>query len=151
MRKAIGIKLNNPSFSYSQSSALLAIDSQKEISQREIASRLHLQPATVVSLIDKLEKLKLVQRKPTSLDRRKYHIALTPQGKALAGKIRQEASQLENFLREKLGKREAEKFFLTVEAISTYVNDWQEKVNTVKNPRKEVKNESFSSKRSLAV
>ena len=132
MRKAIGLKLGNPPFSYSQSSALLAIDSQKEISQREIASRLHLQPASVVSLIDELERLKLVLRKPTNFDRRKYNITLTPSGKELASKIRREASQLENFLREKLGSSEAEKFFQTIENISSYIDQWQEKVETTK-------------------
>ena len=132
MRKAIGLKLGNPPFSYSQSSALLAIDSQKEISQREIATRLHLQPASVVSLIDELERLKLVVRKPTSFDRRKYNITLTPEGKTLAYKIRREASQLENFLREKLGSNEAEKFFLTIENISLYIDEWHEKVKNTK-------------------
>ena len=132
MRKAIGLKLGNPPFSYSQSSALLSIDSQKEISQREIATRLHLQPASVVSVIDELERLKLVIRKPTSSDRRKYNITLTPSGKELASKIRREASQLENFLREKLGSSEAEKFFQTIENISSYIDQWQEKVETTK-------------------
>lgn len=132
MRKAIGLKLGNPPFSYSQSSALLAIDSQKEISQREIASRLHLQPPSVVSVIDELERLKLVLRKPTSFDRRKYNITLTPGGKTLAGKIRREASQLENFLREKLGANEAEKFFSTIEMLSSYIDKWQENIKTIK-------------------
>ena len=132
MRKAIGLKLGNPPFSYSQSSTLLAIDSQKEISQREIATRLHLQPASVVSLIDELERLKLVIRKPTSFDRRKYNIILTPGGKTLAYKIRREASQLENFLRDRLGLDEAGKFFLTIENISLYIDEWQEKVKTTK-------------------
>ena len=135
MRKAIGLKLGNPPFSYSQSSALLAIDSQKEISQREIATRLHLQPASVVSLIDELERLKLVIRKPTSFDRRKYNITLTPEGKTLACKIRLEASQLENFLREKLGSNKAEKFFLTIENISLYIDEWQNKVETTKSAK----------------
>src|SRR3990167_4743923 len=135
MRKAIGLKLGNPPFSYSQSSALLAIDSQKETSQREIATRLHLQPASVVSLIDELERLKLVVRKQTSFDRRKYNIILTPGGKTLAYKIRREASQLENFLREQLGSSEAEKFFLTIENISSYIDQWQEKVTTTKSAK----------------
>ena len=135
MRKAIGLKLGNPPFSYSQSSALLAIDSQKEISQREIATRLHLQPASVVSLIDELERLKLVIRKPTSFDRRKYNIILTTEGKNLAHKIGREASQLENYLREKLGAKEAEKFFLTIGNISSYIDQWQEKVTTTKSAK----------------
>ena len=149
MRKAIGLKLGNPPFSYSQSSALLAIDSQKEISQREIASRLHLQPASVVSLIDELERLKLVLRKPTSSDRRKYNITLTPEGKILADKIRREASQLENFLREKLGSNDAEKFFLTIENISLYIDQWHERVNNTKT-MKGGENEIPGAKRHLA-
>ena len=149
MRKAIGLKLENPSFSYSQSSALLAIDSQNEISQREIASRLHLQPASVVSLIDELERLKLVLRKPTRFDRRKYHITLTSQGKSFADKIRREASQLENFLREKLGSKDAEKFFSTIERISSYIDEWQEKINTLEF-KKGGENEIPGAKRHLA-
>lgn len=149
MRKAIGLKLDNPPFSYSQSSALLAIDSQKEISQREIATRLHLQPASVVSLIDELERLKLVLRKPTSFDRRKYNITLTPEGKTLAHKIRREASQLENFLREKLGANEAEKFFSAIERISSYIDEWQGKINTIK-IKKGGENEIPGAKRHLA-
>lgn len=149
MRKAIGVKLGNPPFSYSQSSALLAINSQKEISQREIASRLQLQPASVVSLIDELERLKLVIRKPTSFDRRKYNITLTPEGKTFAYKIRQEASQLENFLREKLGSNEAEKFFLAIETISSYIDKWQENVETIKF-KKGGENEIPGAKRHLA-
>jgi len=150
MRKAIGFKLGNPPFSYSQSSALLAIDSQKEISQREIASRLHLQPASIVSLIDELERLKMVERKPTSFDRRKYNIILTPEGKILAYKIGQEASQLENFLREKLGSKNAEKFFSTIERISSYIDKWQEKVKT-KKTKKGGENEISGAKRHLAT
>ena len=149
MRKAIGLKLGNPPFSYSQSSALLAIDSQKEISQREIASRLHLQPASVVPLIDELERLKLVLRKPTSSDRRKYNITLTPEGKTLAHKIRGEASQLENFLREKMGSKDAEKFFSTVERVSSYIDKWQEQVKTIKT-KKGGENEIPGAKRHLA-
>ena len=149
MRKAIGLKLGYPPFSYSQSSALLAIDSQKEISQREIASRLNLQPASVVSLIDELERLKLAERKPTSFDRRKYNITLTPQGKSFAYKIRQEATRIENFLREKLGTKEAEKFYSTIEAISSFIDEWQEKVNTIKT-KKGGGNEIPGAKRHLA-
>src|SRR3990167_4805422 len=149
MRKAIGLKLGIPPFSYSQSSALLAIDSQKETSQREIASRLHLQPASIVSLIDELERLKMVERKPTSFDRRKYNIILTPEGKILAYKIGQEASQLENFLREKLGSKDAEKFFSTIEMISSYIDKWQEKINTIKF-KKGGENEIPGAKRHLA-
>lgn len=130
MRRAIGINLQNPSFSYSQSSALLAIDSQKEISQQEIASRLHLRPATVVSLIDELERLKLAERNPISTDRRKYNIVLTAKGRINAQKIRRETSYLENFIREKLAKKEADKFFAMVEAISNYVDQWQKAANS---------------------
>lgn len=150
MRKAIGIKLGNPPFSYSQSSALLAIDSPKEISQREIATRLHLQPASVVSLIDELERLKLVVRKPISSDRRKYHILLTPQGKILATKIRREANQLENFLREKMGEEEAEKFFQSVEKVSSFIGEWQEKISSLVNT-KGGENEIPGAKRPLAA
>lgn len=63
IQKIIGFKAPPLSLSYSEAAALLIItDSKKDINQTEIASRLHLEPASIVSLIDELEKLGLVKR-----------------------------------------------------------------------------------------
>jgi len=146
VRRAIEAKLDIP-FSYSQSSALLTIESRKGISQREIAQILHLEPASVVSLIDELEKLKLANRKPTA-DRRRYEIVLTENGHKAVKKIKEQAQKLENYLVEKLPKKDSENFLKTIEQLSGYLDKWEdEQINF----RKEVNNESTSSKRPLAV
>jgi len=125
IQKVIGFKSPPFSLSYSEASALLTIDSQKDIHQREIASRLHLEPGSVVSLIDKLEKINLVKRESPDGDRRKYHIILTNIGKRKLRQIKSRAYQLDNALRNKLSEKEITSFFSTLEKIMAYLDDWK--------------------------
>src|SRR3989344_5907956 len=105
IQKVIDFKCPPLSLSHSQASALLVIDSQREITQKELASKLRLEPATIVTLIDELERLKLVQR-VTNADRRKYNIALTTAGKDKIKQIKAKTNQLDSFLKDKLSKQE---------------------------------------------
>ncbi len=151
IQKNIGFK-SPLSLSYSQASALLVINFQKDISQREIATRLHLEPASVVSLIDELQRLNLVQRQPTRADRRKYKITLTEQGKEKLGQIKSQTNLLENFLRSNLSKKQAQNLLLTLDNLSDLLDRRQQAgkpLNIL--TRKGVTNENFGSKRSLAI
>jgi len=111
--------------SYSESYALVIIDSLKDISQSQIAARLNLDPASVVSLIDELEKQKLVKREELSSDRRKYKILLTPKGGRVVGRIKRQTVKMDAFLKEKLSQREAENFHLTLDKLNLYLNQWK--------------------------
>ena len=125
IQKVIGFKSPPFSLSYSEASALLTIDSQKDINQREIAARLHLEPASVVSLIDELEKANLVKRESPDQDRRKYHIVLTAAGRRKLRQIKSRAFQLDNTLRSKLKAKEVASFFATLEKLMAYLDDWK--------------------------
>src|SRR3990170_1450477 len=121
IQKVIGFKSPPLSLSYSEASALLVIDSQKNISQREIAAKLHLEPASVVTLIDELEKLDLVKRQSPDGDRRKYHIVLTDDGKRKVRQIKKRIHQLEDALRGKLSQKEIASFFPILEKLMAYL------------------------------
>ncbi|MBI2017586.1 MarR family transcriptional regulator [Candidatus Daviesbacteria bacterium] len=124
-QKCIDFDLAFSSLSYSQSSALLFINSKKEVSQKQIAQTLNLEPATVVVLIDELEDLDLVKRESVNDDRRKYKITLTSKGKKIVKQILDRATKLDEFLKARLSAKEAQCFYLTLEKLDQSLEDWK--------------------------
>lgn len=72
--------------------ALSIIGTQAGASQSALAEQLGINRASVVKVIDTLESLRLVERRPVEGDRRSYSLVLTPLGrselKALHKKVR---------------------------------------------------------------
>lgn len=108
-----------------QARALLVIDSQNEISQYEIAQKLQLEPGSIVTLIDELEKLKLVKRKTPINNRRKYHIDLTDEGKKIAKLTKKQAFELEKFIESKLKARNKNALFNFLKDLNGILDTWQ--------------------------
>ena len=125
LQKIVGFRQSSFPLSYTQASALLVINSRKEINQREIAFHLHLEPASVVSLIDELERLKLVKRLSPNGDRRKYHIVLTEKGKMKLKEINNQIYKLDDYLKTKLSSEEIMTFFSTLEKLTAYLDGWK--------------------------
>lgn len=63
--------------------AIKVIDETGSIKPSELARRMYLHPATVVGLIDRLEKRRLVLRTRSQEDRRVVEITLTDEGKGV--------------------------------------------------------------------
>jgi len=63
--------------------ALGILASDGALSQQALSSRIPLDPASVVQVIDVLEQLGLAVRQPEPSDRRAYQIALTERGRAV--------------------------------------------------------------------
>src|SRR5207253_3846698 len=61
--------------------ALVQLDPEHPISQKELAARLHCNPSTVVDPTDRLEQAGLVVRRPKAADRRINVLMVTPKGK----------------------------------------------------------------------
>lgn len=61
--------------------ALVQLDPEHAISQRELAKRLHCNPSTVVDPTDRLEERRLVARKPHPTDRRINILTVTARGR----------------------------------------------------------------------
>jgi DNA-binding MarR family transcriptional regulator len=57
------------------------------LSQQELAARLKIHPSRLVAILDDLEKLGYVERKPNQADRRLYSLHLTGDGEEILGRI----------------------------------------------------------------
>lgn len=125
IQKLIDFKDQPISLSYSEASALLIIDSTTELSQKKLSLMLNLEPASIVTLIDQLEKSKLVRRQATNSDRRKYHIVLTLKGKTKVAQIEKKSLLLDNFLSSKLKETPARNLHITLSHINSYLNEWK--------------------------
>lgn len=61
------------------------------LSQIELAQSVGVEGATMVSMLDRLEKSGLVMRQAVPNDRRMKHVVLTPQGRALYDQVLRQA------------------------------------------------------------
>jgi DNA-binding MarR family transcriptional regulator len=57
--------------------------SEEGMTQRELSRRVAMQEPTTVTALNSLEKAGLVRREPSTEDRRKVHVFLTPRGRQL--------------------------------------------------------------------
>lgn len=148
LQGAIGLKSPLLPFSYSQAAALLVIDSLPKASQTDIAKKLYLKPASVVTMIDQLEKLRLVTRRVQAKNRRAYQIELTAIGENEVINIKKHTWQIENFVKSQLTTHELRLFMSIIEKLSKVMDETQAQTPSTK--RKEVKNELPSTKRHVA-
>ncbi len=64
--------------------------------QQEIASSMGIDPSTMVSLIDDLERAGLAERRPHPTDRRARAVAITPKGRRLLDRARRMATEVDS-------------------------------------------------------
>jgi len=67
--------------------ALVQLDPEHAISQKELAERLHFNPSTVVDPTDRLEEGGLVVRRPNAVDRRVNVLTVTPKDRAVRDRL----------------------------------------------------------------
>ena len=67
--------------------ALIQLDPEHPISQKELASRLHCNPSTVVDPTDRLEERGLVLRRPNPSDRRVNVLVVTAEGQLVRERL----------------------------------------------------------------
>jgi MarR family transcriptional regulator for hemolysin len=92
-RQAVDRRLNGLGVSQaSWMTITVAAKAKSPLSQSELAERLAVEGATMVSMVDRLVKAGLVRREPSTTDRRVKHVALTEAGERLHGKVRIEAA-----------------------------------------------------------
>ncbi len=70
----------------------MAAKARAPLSQSELADRLGVEGATMVAMVDRLVKAKLVVRVPSTTDRRVNRVVLTDAGTVLYGKVLAEAA-----------------------------------------------------------
>jgi DNA-binding MarR family transcriptional regulator len=89
-----------------QLSILGLIHENPGLTQSDLGKALQIERANVVTLIDQLERRRLVERRPGRTDRRARELQLTPIGRKLAADLLERHARLEEDLAEKLGPEE---------------------------------------------
>jgi MarR family transcriptional regulator, transcriptional regulator for hemolysin len=92
----------------------VAAKAKSPLSQSELADRLAVEGATMVAMVDRLVKAGLVQREPSTTDRRVKRIVLTEAGNLLYAKVRAEAVA---FRRELLTNIDPKKLLVATELL----------------------------------
>jgi DNA-binding MarR family transcriptional regulator len=87
------------------------------LTQRELSRLIGVSEPTTVQQLKKMEARGLVERRPSQLDRRKVHIYLTRQARALRGKLVPYAVEVNAAAIEGLSTREVEQLHRTLEKI----------------------------------
>jgi DNA-binding MarR family transcriptional regulator len=77
----------------SDAGVLRILRMNSRISQQELSGHLHIHPRRLVSLLDKLERSNLIERRQNPADRRLYSLYLTEAGAVLFEKVGQLARQ----------------------------------------------------------
>jgi MarR family transcriptional regulator, transcriptional regulator for hemolysin len=90
----------------------VAAKAREPLSQSELADRLAVEGATMVAMVDRLVKAGLVNREPSTTDRRVKRIVLTDAGNLLYGKVLAEAAA---FRKELLADLDPKKLLIATE------------------------------------
>jgi carbon-monoxide dehydrogenase small subunit len=77
---------------------LVLIETNPGLKQSELARAVHLDRSTVVSIVDNLERRRLVERRAAANDRRSNALSLTPTGAALLRRLKQRVDRHEKRL-----------------------------------------------------
>jgi MarR family transcriptional regulator, transcriptional regulator for hemolysin len=92
----------------------IAAKANSPLSQSELADRLGVEGATMVSMVDRLVKAGLVVREASATDRRIKRVVLTPAGLAVYEKVKTQATTLRKQL---LAKVDAKKLLVATELL----------------------------------
>ncbi len=77
---------------------LFVLNQEGELSQRELATKMNLTPPTITSVIQKMEKLEYIRRKPDEKDQRVLRLCVTEKGKAFIDDICRVGKQIEEMV-----------------------------------------------------
>lgn len=97
---------------------LLNIDSDEGAYASDIAPLLGMESTSLSRMINTLEKEKLIQRKADKTDKRKVKIVLTKKGKENKELTKNIVRTFNTHLEQRIGKRNIESFFKTINAIT---------------------------------
>ena len=89
-----------------QFSALVRLAEEAPCSQNHLGRRAAMDIATIKGVVDRLRQKELVSAEPSSEDRRRTLLSLTPQGQALLGRMQEAGRTITRETLEPLGKSE---------------------------------------------
>lgn len=99
---------------------LLFLKTRGALSQKELGTLLHIQPATVSEFVTKLEKKGLVVRNPSEHDKRVSKISLTAKGAETAVRVEKGRQSLHFEILKDLSDEEKDQFFTILTKIKNH-------------------------------
>lgn len=100
LEKKANILLKPYQISHGYTYFLMELFKRDGLTQTELQRLIGIEQPTVVRTLDRMERDGLIERKPSTTDRRVFHIFLTEQGKACEPKVHTAASELNRSLLE---------------------------------------------------
>lgn len=91
-------------------SLLVLVKSNPGIAQIELGTHLGVDKASIVALLDRLERVGLIERRRSTRDRRRQGISLTVGGEAALERLMVQVRQLEKQMASRFNKAELEQF-----------------------------------------
>jgi MarR family transcriptional regulator for hemolysin len=100
-----------------QWNALVFLDRFGSLSQRQLATHLHREPATITRAVDKLESMGLVAREPDASDRRVNVITPTDKARGLLAEIQPAAERAALVVQSDLSDEEAKQLMALLDRV----------------------------------
>ncbi len=94
---------------------------EAELPLKVVSERLLIQPPSVTGVVDRLERLGLVKRSPSSQDMRVRHLSLTPQGRMLLSQVLEGHAQRVQALFDGLGLQDQETMLQLLKRLETHL------------------------------
>lgn len=136
-QKALDIELRkNVGVTISQWRVVVTLIQHPGLTQKEIADRVSVEGATLVPMIDRMEKEGLLKRKPDSKDRRVNRIYLTPKADSLWNSMLECAIHIRKASAKDVSESEIATTLETLRKISKNLSDFLEVNAMVPQPRK---------------
>jgi DNA-binding MarR family transcriptional regulator len=105
-RRAFQERLEGAALSVAEARTLYLVSRNEGMRQVDLAGMLEVQPIAMARLIDRLQQMRLVERRPVPEDRRAYQIYLMPEAKSALEQLEIEASGLRREITEGLSPDE---------------------------------------------
>lgn len=107
VEKHISQRFEEYGINLAQSFILFSLLEKDGSTLTEIGSRSHIENSSLTTMVDKLEKAELVERRFDPSDRRVIRVFLTDQGRELAERVLRDGKEFNDYLRENLKEYEA--------------------------------------------
>ncbi len=129
--KSINDAFNNVVLKYgltrSQCVALYYIDLDGSTNQKQLAKKMNIRESTITGLLDRMERDKLIERKPDEEDMRRKTISLSNRGDDKLSEISQVTEEFVNEATSKISDKDLEIYQKVLDQMLESTLDWQER------------------------
>jgi DNA-binding MarR family transcriptional regulator len=119
LNKAFRRRISHLNLTPDQFTALRWISEHRDdcIIQRELVDLMASDPNTVVSILNRLEKMDFIERQPSPNDKRVYHLKITPSGQEILDEALPIALSLQQEILKEITPEQLEEFTKTLNLI----------------------------------